>query len=139
MENNEFKRSPFSMQLDLSKFSQESFAPATDEEKRQQDVMSESTTFFKDGIRKLFKNPLAVMSLVLLAFILLVIIIAPLIVPYRYEEMLSVNGVRQPRTRRTPSPASPRAIPASRTYSARTNSAAIISSAWSMRRGSPSS
>ena len=94
MENNEFKRSPFSMQLDLSKFSQESFAPATDEEKRQQDVMSESTTFFKDGIRKLFKNPLAVMSLVLLAFILLVIIIAPLIVPYRYEEMLSVNGVR---------------------------------------------
>ena len=94
MENNDLKRSPFSMQLDLSKFSQESFAPATDEEKRQQDVMSESTTFFKDGMRKLFKNPLAVMSLVLLAFILLVIIIAPLIVPYRYEEMLSVNGVR---------------------------------------------
>ena len=66
----------------------------TDEEKRQQDVMSKSTTFFKDGMRKLFKNPLAVLSIVLIAFILLVIIVAPLIVPYKYEEILSVNGVR---------------------------------------------
>lgn len=94
MENNTFKKNPLSMQLDLSKFSQESFAPATDEEKRQQDVMSKSTTFFKDGMRKLFKNPLAVLSIVLIAFILLVIIVAPLIVPYKYEEILSVNGVR---------------------------------------------
>ena len=94
MENNDLKRNPLSLQLDLSKFTQENFAPATEDEKRQQDVMSESTTFFKDGMRKLMKNPLAVISLVLLAFILLVIIIAPLVVPYRYEEMLSVNGVR---------------------------------------------
>ncbi len=94
MENNDLKRNPLSLQLDLSRFTQESFAPATEEEKRQQDVMSESTTFFKDGMRKLLRNPLAVISLVLLAFILLVIIIAPLIVPYKYEEMLSVNGVR---------------------------------------------
>lgn len=94
MENKAFKKNPLSMQLDLSKFSQESFAPATDEEKRQQDVMSESTTFFKDGMRKLFKNPLAVLSIVLIAFILLVIIVAPLIVPYKYEEILSVNGIR---------------------------------------------
>ncbi|MBR3459461.1 MAG: ABC transporter permease [Clostridia bacterium] len=94
MENNTFKKNPLSMQLDLSKFSQESFAPATDEEKRQQDVMSKSTTFFKDGMRKLFKNPLAVLSIVLIAFILLVIIVAPLIVPYKYEEILSVKGVR---------------------------------------------
>lgn len=94
MENNTFKKNPLSMQLDLSKFSQESFSPATDEEKRQQDVMSKSTTFFKDGMRKLFKNPLAVLSIVLIAFILLVIIVAPLIVPYKYEEILSVNGVR---------------------------------------------
>ena len=94
MENNDLKRNPLSLQLDLSRFTQENFAPATEEEKRQQDVMSESTTFFKDGMRKLLRNPLAVISLVLLAFILLVIIVAPLIVPYKYEEMLSVNGVR---------------------------------------------
>ena len=76
-------------QIDLSKFER-----ATDEEKRQQDVMSESTSFFKDGMSKLFKNPLAVLSIVVLAAIILTIIIAPMIVPYGYEEILSVNGKR---------------------------------------------
>ena len=56
--------------------------------------MSESTSFFKDGMRKLFKNPLAVLSIVVLAAIILKIIIAPMIVPYGYEEILSVNGKR---------------------------------------------
>ena len=88
------KKNPLSMQLDLSKFSQEDFIPATEDEKRQQDVMSESTTFFKDGMRKLFKNPLAVLSLILLTIILVTIIVAPMVVPYRYEEILSVNGKR---------------------------------------------
>ena len=88
------KRRPLSLQLDLSKFSSEMFEKATDEEKRQQDVMSESTSFFKDGIRKLMKNPLAVGSLIVIALILIIIIVAPMIVPYGYDEILSVNGVR---------------------------------------------
>ena len=88
------KKNPLSLQLDLSKFSAASFEKATEEEKRQQDVMSESTTFFKDGMRKLFKNPLAVISLILLTVILLTIIIAPLVVPYSYEDILSVEGRR---------------------------------------------
>ncbi len=83
------EKRPFSLQQDLSKFEL-----ATEEEKRQQDVMSESTSFLKDGLRKLFKNPLAVMSIVILAIIVLTIIIAPMIVPYGYEEILSVNGKR---------------------------------------------
>lgn len=88
------KKRPLSAQLDLSKFSQENFVPATEEEKRQQDVMSKSTTFFKDGMRKLFRNPLAVISMVILFVIIVTIIVAPMIVPYKYEEMLSVNGRR---------------------------------------------
>jgi oligopeptide transport system permease protein len=88
------KKRPLSLQLDLSKFSSEMFEKATDEEKRQQDVMSESTSFFKDGIRKLMKNPLAVGSLIVIALILIIIIVAPMIVPYGYDEILSVNGVR---------------------------------------------
>lgn len=83
------KKQILSMQLDLSKFEK-----ATDEEKRQQDVMSESTTFFKDGMRKLFKNPLAVASIIVLIFIIGVIVIAPSVVPYSYEEILSVEGKR---------------------------------------------
>ena len=88
------KKNPLSTQIDLSKFSKDMFTPATEEEKRQQDVMSESTTFFKDGMRKLFKNPLAVGSLIVLCCIILTIIIAPMIVPYSYEEILSVDGRR---------------------------------------------
>ena len=94
MANPDLKKSPLSAQIDLSKFSKANFEPATEDEKRQQDVMSESTTFFKDGMRKLFKNPLAVASIVVLACIILTIIVAPMIVPYRYEEILSVDGRR---------------------------------------------
>mgnify|MGYP002557914079 CR=1 FL=1 len=83
------KKNILSAQIDLKKFER-----ATDEEKRQQDVMSKSTTFFKDGMRRLFKNPLAVLSIVILGIILVTIIVAPMIVPYSYEEMMTVNGQR---------------------------------------------
>ncbi len=83
------KKAPLSLQIDLRKFEK-----ATDEEKIQQDVMTESTSFFRDGMKRLMRNPLAVMSLILLAVIIIVIIAAPMIVPYGYEEMLSVNGKR---------------------------------------------
>lgn len=83
------KKQILSMQLDLSKFEK-----ATDEEKRQQDVMSESTTFFKDGMRRLSRNPMAVGAIIVLIAIIILIIVAPLFVPYRYDEILSVNGKR---------------------------------------------
>ena len=75
-ESNVPKKSPLSLQMDLSKFTL-----ATEEEKAQQEVMSESTTFFKDGMRKLLKNPLAA-------------VVGPMIIPYGYEEMIQVNGRR---------------------------------------------
>ncbi|MBQ1552318.1 MAG: ABC transporter permease, partial [Clostridia bacterium] len=83
------KKNPLSLQLNVAKFQK-----ATDEQKRQQDVMSKSTTFFKDGMRKLMKNPLAVISLVFILIIVLTIIFAPFFIPYKYDEILSVNGVR---------------------------------------------
>lgn len=83
------KKSPFSFQIDLKKFEK-----ATDEEKRQQDVMSESSSFFKDGMRKLMKNPLAVGSIIALILIVLMIVLTPHIVPYKYSQIISVNGKR---------------------------------------------
>ena len=83
------KKTPFNLQLDV-----DAFLPASEEEKQYLVQMRESSTFFKDGMRKLFKNPLAVLSIVVLAAIILTIIIAPMIVPYGYEEILSVNGKR---------------------------------------------
>ncbi|MCR5092374.1 MAG: ABC transporter permease [Lachnospiraceae bacterium] len=83
------KKNPLSLQIDLKKFE-----PATEEEKKQQDVMSKSTTFFRDSMKKLFRNPLAVFSIIVLVLILLVIIFAPMIVPYGYSEMLKFNGTK---------------------------------------------
>lgn len=83
------KKNLLSSQIDLSKFEK-----ATEEEKRQQDVMSESTTFFKDGMKRLMKNPLAVGSMIFLILVILVIIFAPMIVPYDYATINTVNGVR---------------------------------------------
>lgn len=94
MENKELKRSFLSAQVDLSKFSAANFEMATEDEKKQQDVMGESTTFFKDGMRRLRKNPLAMGSIVVLLLIVLIIIFAPMIVPYKYDQIISVGGVR---------------------------------------------
>jgi len=83
------KKHLLSLQLDLKKFE-----PATEEEKRQTDQMRESTTFFRDGMRKLVKNPLAMASIVVLVLIIVTIFVAPLIVPYGYQDMITVDGKR---------------------------------------------
>lgn len=83
------EKSPLSFQIDLKKFEK-----ATDEEKRQQEVMSESVSFFKDGMRKLMKNPLAVGSIIALLLIIVMIVVVPHVVPYGYSEIVSVNGKR---------------------------------------------
>lgn len=83
------KKRKLSLQLDPAKFEK-----ATDAEKKQQDVMAESTTFFRDGMRRLMKNPLAVISMIILLLVILTIIFAPMIVPYSYEEIITVEGVR---------------------------------------------
>ena len=54
------KKSPLSLQIDLKKFEK-----ATEEEKQQQEVMSESVSFFKDGMRKLMRNPVSYTHLTL--------------------------------------------------------------------------
>ena len=83
------KKRLLSLQLDPALFE-----PATDEEKRQHEQMRESTTFFRDGMRKLFKNPLAIGSLCALLLIVLIITFAPRICPYGYEYMVTIDGVR---------------------------------------------
>ena len=95
-QNNEVlkRRQLLSSQIDLSKFNKDIFEKATDDEKRQQDVMGESTTFFKDGMRRLRKNPLAMGSIIVLVLILLTIIIAPMICPYSYSQITNVGGRR---------------------------------------------
>ncbi|SKB64336.1 oligopeptide transport system permease protein [Lachnospiraceae bacterium] len=91
------KKNLLSAQVDLSKFNAEDFRAATDDEKKQQDVMGESTTFFKDGMKRLMKNPLAVGSIIVLFLIIAGIIIIPKVCPYSYSQIVTVNGTRDKR------------------------------------------
>ena len=88
------KRQILSAQIDLSKFNKKNFEKATDEEKKQQDVMGESSTFLKDGLRRLRKNHMAMASIVVLILLIVAIIVIPMIVPYSYSDMITVNGHR---------------------------------------------
>ncbi|MCR4623018.1 MAG: ABC transporter permease [Clostridiales bacterium] len=83
------KKNPLSLQINVEKFEK-----ATEEEKAQNDIVRESHTFFRDGMRKLFRNPLAVASMIVLFVIIVTIIVAPLIVPYTYNGMVTINGKR---------------------------------------------
>ena len=93
-ENGMPEKNPLSAQIDLSKFSQADFAPATAEEKAQQEVMGESVTFFKDGMRRLMKNKLAVGSIIVLVLLVLAILVLPMFIPYGYDEIIRVGGSR---------------------------------------------
>ncbi len=73
------KKAPLSIQLDLSKFEL-----ATADEKRQQDRMRESTTFFKDGMRKLKKDKISMTCIVVLAIIMIIAFVVPAFYPYDY-------------------------------------------------------
>ena len=77
---------PFSMQLDP-----EAFLPATAEEKEYISRMRPSSTFFRDGCKRLLKNKVATISLLLIILITLASIILPSVWPYSYESMLGVR------------------------------------------------
>ena len=80
------KKNPLSLQLDLS-----SFEKATDEEKFMQQRMRESTTFFKDGMRRLRKNKIAMICLCVLIVIVLIVTFVPMFYPYDYSTQLGIT------------------------------------------------
>jgi len=74
---------PFSMHLDP-----DAFRPATEQEKEYITTMRASSTFFKDGVKRLLKNKVATTSLVLIILITLACVILPYVWPYSYDKML---------------------------------------------------
>lgn len=76
-------KKPFSLQLDA-----DAFRPATAEEKQYIVQMRPSSTFFKDGVRRLLKNKVATVSLILIVIITLASVILPAVWPYSYDQML---------------------------------------------------
>ena len=71
------------------------FLPATDEEKEYMVQMRESSTFFKDGVKRLMKNNVAVVSIIVIIVITLSAIFVPMFWPYSYDKMLGVAPGKQ--------------------------------------------
>jgi len=78
-------KKPFSVQVDLDQF-----IPATEEEKAYLVQMRPSSTFFKDGVKRLVKNKVAFISFLVIVVITLSAIIIPMFWPYSYETQLGV-------------------------------------------------
>lgn len=64
----------------------EDFEKATQEEKEGLVVMRESVSFFRDGLRRLVHNPLAMVSLIILLVIIVFAFVVPAFWPYSYEQ-----------------------------------------------------
>lgn len=69
----------------------DSFLPATEEEKKQYEKMRESTTFWRDGFRRLWKNKIAMTSFFVIIFIILIAVFVPMVYPYKYDQQLGIS------------------------------------------------
>ena len=86
------KQNPLSFQLKLNP---DDFLPATDEEKQSQIIMRESVSFWKDGMRRLVKNKVAVVSMVIIVLVMIFSFIVPSFYPYSYKEQIKgANNLR---------------------------------------------
>ncbi|MDY3919193.1 MAG: ABC transporter permease [Candidatus Limivivens sp.] len=64
------------------------FLPASQEEKESLVVMRESVSFWKDGLRRLKKNKVAMVSLAVVIIIMFFSFIVPSFYPYSYEQQI---------------------------------------------------
>ncbi|MGN1021827.1 MAG: ABC transporter permease [Aristaeellaceae bacterium] len=80
---------PFSMHLDPKLLE-----PASAQDKEYISRMRPSSTFFRDGVKRLLRNKVATVSLILIVLITLASIILPYVWPYSYDRMLGVTPGR---------------------------------------------
>ena len=80
------KKFPINMHIRM-----DDFLPASSEEKEYMVQMRPSTTFFKDGLKRLWKNKTAIASFFVIVFITISCIFVPLFWPYSYDQQLGVS------------------------------------------------
>ena len=80
------KNNPFSLHVNM-----DDFLPATEAEKAYMVQMRPSTTFFKDGMKRLFRNKIATLSLIVIVLVTLAALVIPAFWPYSYDAMLGVR------------------------------------------------
>ena len=80
------KKTPFNIQINV-----DDLLPASSEDKAYMVKMRPSTTFFKDGVKRLLKNKIATISLITIVIITLTSIILPISWPYSYDQQLGIS------------------------------------------------
>lgn len=80
------KKTPFNIQINV-----DDLLPASSEDKAYMVKMRPSTTFFKDGVKRLLKNKIATISLITIVIITLTSIILPVFWPYSYDQQLGIS------------------------------------------------
>lgn len=76
-------KTPFNLQIKM-----DNFLPASSEDKKYAATMSEPSTYFKDGIKRLLKNKVATASAIIILVIALAAIFIPMFWPYSYDNQL---------------------------------------------------
>ena len=79
----------FTMHIDV-----DPFLPASEEDKAYMVQMRPSSTFFRDGVKRLLKNRVATVSFIIIIIITLSSLVIPLFWPYSYETMLGVQRLK---------------------------------------------
>lgn len=69
----------------------DSFMPASEEEKEYLVQMRPSSTFFKDGVKRLLKNKVATVSMIVILIIVVACIVIPMFWPYAYDQQLGIQ------------------------------------------------
>ena len=82
------KKNPLSLQLNV-----DDFLPASQEEKQSLVVMRDSVNFWKDGLRRLRKNKIAMVSLVAIILIAIFAYVLP-----KFAESIQTFVLNQPGT-----------------------------------------
>ncbi len=80
------QKKKFTFHVDLDMFN-----PASAKDKEYMVQMRPSSTFFKDGVKRLYKNKVAFVSFIVIVLITLSSIIIPFFWPYSYENQLGVQ------------------------------------------------
>ena len=80
------KKIPFNIQINV-----DDLLPASSEDKAYMVKMRPSTTFFRDGVKRLLKNKIATISLITIVIITLTSIFLPIFWPYSYDQQLGIS------------------------------------------------
>ncbi len=86
---------PLSMQ---ARINPDDFLPASKEEKQSLVVMRDSVSFWKDGMRRLRKNKVAMVSLIVIVIIMIFAFIVPSFYPYTYDQQVRGSENLSPMT-----------------------------------------